>query len=91
MAHRGAYEHDTDKTHCEIPEHDMVIIQPAYIQRVFRQLTALRLPVQRPIAIVEPTMHCVVKAGRARRVAIMTVIAEPGSIKKLRDGECNVR
>jgi hypothetical protein len=69
----------------------MVIIQPEYIQGAIRQLNALRSPVQRPTAFVEPTMHCVVETGRARRIAMMAVIAEPSSIEKLRDGECNVR
>lgn len=53
-------------------------------------LIALRSPLQRATPMVEPVMHIVVDTGNPYCDARMTVIAEPSSIEKPRDGEWSV-
>jgi hypothetical protein len=60
---------------------------PKYIQATILQLIDRQVPLQRPTPTVAPQIHCVVEIGSARRVAIITVTAEPSSMEKPRLGE----
>lgn len=51
------------------------------------QLTALKLPLQRPTPTVAPVMHIDVETGRAYCEKIKMVIAAPISMDEPRDGE----
>ena len=54
------------------------------------QLTVLHVPEHKPTPTVAPVIHWVVETGRARRVAMKTVTADPSSMEKPRHGEWRV-
>ena len=67
-----------------------VKIHPKKIHIAILQFKAFQFPLHKPTAIVAPTMHCAVLTGRPKRDATRTVRADPSSMLKPRDGECNV-
>merc|ERR1711963_181249 len=69
------------------PAMGIVMIQEKTKRPTRCQLTALKVPLQRPTPTVAPVIHMDVETGRAYCEKSRTVIAAPISMEQPRDGE----
>ena len=70
-----------------VPAIGIVMIQAVTRRPIRCQLTALRVPLQRPTPTVAPVMHMEVETGRENCEKTRTVMAAPISMLQPREGE----